>query len=188
MLLYWFYFPSKGENEHGVKLECNWSDKNFKYVAVRTLLALDEVRQELLLVLGAEREKVNRIANLEDAGLTLPLTPSYVKEAFGLNAIQVCSGQSVVIINDHDNKVYKHPLTSAAYQVLDAICFRSSTNVVFPTEKILKKDILFFVFPSYNLPKSIQQIQDNIVSFVGGVVSAIEELHAMGRAHLHCRY
>ena len=92
------------------------------------------------------------------------------------------------LINDHHNKVYKHPLTSAAYQVLDAICFQSSTNVVFPTEKILKKDISFFVFPSYSLPKSIQQIQDNIVSFVGGVVSAIEELHAMGRAHLHCRY
>ena len=45
----------------------------------------------------------------------------------------------------------------------------------------------FFVFRSYSLPKSIQQIQANIVSFVRGVVSAIEELHAMGRAHLDIR-
>ena len=119
-----------------------------------------------ITVLGAKREKVNRIANLEDAGLTLPLyTPSYIEDAFGQNAIQVCSGQSVVIINDHDNKVYKCPLTSVAYQVLDAICFlRSGTNVVFPTEKILKSKInVFFVFSLHSLPKSIQQIQANIV-------------------------
>lgn len=24
-----FYFPLEGENEHVVKLECNWSDENF---------------------------------------------------------------------------------------------------------------------------------------------------------------
>lgn len=47
-----------------------------------------------------------------------------------------------------------------------------------------KKCVLFFVFPLYSLPKSIQQIQANIVPFVGGVVSALKELHAMGRAHL----
>ena len=136
----------------------------------------------------AEKVKVDHVLGLEDDCLTLPLSPTYITHTFGPQAVQVCSGQSIiVIVNPNENKVYKRPLMSDARDALELICGQPARNVVFPVAKEIKQETGFYVFPLYKLPKTATEIKLNIVPFVGDVVAALLELHQKGRAHLDVR-
>ena len=70
----------------------------------------------------AEKIKIDHVLELEDDCLTLPLSSSYITHTFGPQAVQVCSGQSIVIVNPNENKVYKCPLMYDARDALELIC------------------------------------------------------------------
>ena len=56
-------------------------------------------------VMRAKKVKVDHVLGLEDDCLTLPLSPFYITHSFGPQAVQVCSGQSIVTVNPNENKV-----------------------------------------------------------------------------------
>ena len=182
-----FYFPLEGDNEYVIELKCCWDDYQFKYIATKMYIDINYVVRRFRSVMQAEKAKVHHISGLEDACLTLPLSPSYIRHTFGIDAFQVCSGQSVVVINPHEKKVYKCPLMLDAKNALDVMHGQVAQNVVFPIGREMKQETFYFVFPLYTLPKTLAEIKHNIVPFVEGVVTALLELHQMGRAHLDVR-
>ena len=181
-----FYFPLEGDNEYVIELKCCWDDYEFKYIATKMYIDINYVERRFRSVMQAEKDKVDHISGLDDTCLTLPLSPSYIRQTFGVDAVQVRSGQSVVI-NPHEKKVYKCPLMPDAKNALIRMCGQVAQNVVFPIGREMKQETFYFIFPLYTPPKTLAEIKHNIVPFVKGVVTALVELHRMGRAHLDVR-
>ena len=57
----------------------------------------------------------------------IPLSTAFIKGTFHPNAKQICAGQSVLIVNEAESKVYKTPLTASAKSAF-MLCFFMCEN------------------------------------------------------------
>ena len=85
-----------------------WNDSLLMFNVESKKLAMHHVVTRIKEVLDNEGTKLDSWGLLHDNGFTLPLSRSYTETRFGTGAIQIPSGESVVIMGN--NLVYKYPL------------------------------------------------------------------------------
>ena len=93
------------------KVDLCWNDCKFQYTVHVTPLKSSQVWDNVIHVAGDQR---TQLSNLPDTNnhFTLPMTKQYIKDNFGFRAMQVKSGESVVILDDE--RACKRPLSSRA--------------------------------------------------------------------------
>ena len=143
------------------------------------------------MVLDDEGTKLDSWRPLHDNGFTLPLSRSYIETHFGTGAIQIPSGESVVIMGN--NLVYKYPLHPLDWCTLAVLGKRKPKAVhsikqsVWPLCTYAVGTSDFFKYPLYNKPLTLSTAQAVLPQLVQSVCNAISELHTIGYAHLDVR-
>ena len=172
------------------KVDLRWNDSEFQYTVVVTPLESSQVWNNVNRVAGDQR---TQLRNLPDTNnhFTLPMTEQYIRDNFGLRAMQVKSGESVVILDDEH--AYKRILNSRAIHRLSClkemqISFSSYKACALPCSYYRSG---FFVFERYNRPLTINEIKrsrSNKHAFITSVIKSLKVLHDEARiAHLDIR-
>lgn len=181
-----FYFPvGTGVVE---KVDCVWDDKKIKYKILCTGIAEADLNQTFRNVLQQTKAKNTRIRNLVSSNFTLPMSEQYISTTFGTGAHQLCSGDSIVIINSEREEVYKHPLPKDAYITLQmARKMEGLRHTAIPITSPSTIPPEYYTFKAYKPPLTHTEAKTHIVLFVRSVVRAIQELHSFNTAHLDIR-
>ena len=112
---------------------------------------------------------------------------------WGDGAFQLPSGFSVVIlarkVNSAGFEILKHPLSSVEYQRLDYLLDTDvpDRHFCYPCGSDKKSAVKYFKYPALDPPKDYQQLQRILVSFIRGVIVAVNEMHDLKLAHLDIR-
>lgn len=174
-----------GQCVHRVSL-C-WIDQSFQYLATVTPLTARQVWNEVRDAKRRQQQQLQSLQNLPNAHFTLPMTESYIKNNFSLDAYQVKSGESVVILTT--TNAYKRCFGVKAMQQLielrdSNIIFQSYTACAFPLQTSLHK---FYVFLRYGKPLTRDQIVEGNFQhlYINAVIESLNILHE--EAHLDIR-
>lgn len=181
-----FYVPiGKGYVE---KVACNWDDAELVYIIKSTKLEFNSVEDEINSVYARQSALDPRD---DSTNFLLPLTPSYIRSQWDVNAYQQESGASVVIVSPGEGKgyVYKRPLRVHAIDTLQGLLVRRQElfHSVLPIDHVIKGQCIFFKFHLCLPPLSRGQAKVYIAVLVCQVVNALNELHQAGLAHLDIR-
>ncbi len=116
-----------------------------------------------------------------------PVTHTYITDAFGDDASQLQSGDSVVI--GAAGIVYKKPMcvaeASQLYQLLAQR--RYHPLICYPHATFILGRVDLFVFLRCRPPPDISLIRQNRVLYVQSLVTLVNTLHESGLAHLDLR-
>ena len=104
-----FYFPAIDTQKTVVKVTLTWSDDAHIFKCIAEPIPLREVSNAINTAITQEVVKTLDFQTTQN-NFAIPMSKSYIKNHFGDGAEQHSSGQSVVIINMSEQKVYKHPL------------------------------------------------------------------------------
>ena len=183
------YVPTFARGRSFVKLLLEWDDCAFKFQLTHTRLALDPLKHSVEDLLRTGLTTVASVAYREGTQHAVPMSRQFVKSKFGEEARQVSSGESVVIVNVQQRKVYKRPLKKEYYLKLKILQLQedsvSITRSLLPTLPTMVHT--FYEFPLLKPPLQQEQAKQNLIPFVSSVVFALQELHAAGLAHLDIR-
>lgn len=189
-----FYFHFReGDMDHVTMLKLVWKDKRFSYVGYEYCLSPSEVKPIILRCTQEMVQLINRISNLSTTptNFIVPLSKTFIMQHFGPRAIQVSSGESVVIINEA-SKVFKKPLNKEEDVRLNTFFMKRAEiglyHSILPTNVIpLSHDVTFFEFPLCSSPLTLAQARAHLKYYALSVSEAIVELHDSGYAHLDTR-
>ena len=187
-----FYFMSGSSGSgHVIHIEVVWEDKHLKFFLKRQRLPMDSVIAKVEEVMAEAQRSLDLTGGGHVTDFALPLSRDFIQARFGAGAIQLPSGQSVVIANLETRKVYKHCLNDTeGMRVMELIQLfsRKPGRSVFPDSVGKSCDVSFFVFPLLKPPLLSEQARQKAKAFVGSVHEAITELHEQfNLAHLDVR-
>ena len=183
-----FYFMShSSEGDHVIHVELEWNDEFWKFIQILRRLSKDSVATEIKNALDAAKLSLGSAPlHQKPTNHALPISGSFIKCRFGEYAIQVQSGQSVVIVDEVFKSVYKRCFDSqeeARLLVLLNINPKP-VNSAFP----MSMNKQFFQYDLFGPPLDSQKARDNAIDFVKSVCEAINELHDdFNIAHLDLR-
>ena len=83
-----------------------------------TPLKRDEVERVFRSVVEEAKAKVERRSDSDTSYFTLLMTKQFIIDNFGLSVFQIISGESIVLYDEQDSKVYKYPLTKSTSDTL----------------------------------------------------------------------
>ena len=138
---------------------------------------------------------INRISSLgtTPTNFMVPMTKTFITQHFRPEAIQVSSGESVVIINQATSKVYKKPINLQEVIVL-AHFLKEHTeknltlhHTILPSNCIQVRHVDFYEFTLCSPPLIFAEALVHLKDYVSSVSEAIVELHDSGYAHLDIR-
>ena len=182
------YFPFKNQ-ECVAKVSVRWSDDELRFIVTRQYLNKDEVPTSLKEVLATNKRSFNRknVMPHDYDVLNYPLSSSFLEAN---HVKQLPSGQSIVLVNERDRKLYKYPMLStervALLNLLMGVYLRKSIPTLersaLPLDQQFIGSVEYFEFKLYDQPLSEEEAQRHKVWFVDEVVKAVNELH--DRAHL----
>ena len=183
-----FYFMSHGsEGDHVIHVELEWNDEFWKFVQILRRLSKDSVATEIKNAFDTAKLSLGSTPlHQKPTNHALPISGSFIKCRFGEYAIQVQSGQSVIIVDEVFKSVYKRcfdSLEEARLLVLLNINPKP-VNSAFPM--LMNKK--FFQYDLFGPPLDSQKARDNAIDFVKSMCEAINELHDdFNIAHLDLR-
>lgn len=160
-----------------------WMDDIFLYMMKSFFLEERNIESTLRdVVRQAERDLGRGTAH---TAFTLPMSITYMQNTFGMHAHQVHSGESVVIVNPSEQRVYKKPLRRRDTENLD----RLLRNGIYLTQSVLPLDKKkeYYSFQLYEKPQALSWIRSRLVKYITSLVGAIGELHNVNLAHLDIR-
>ena len=188
-----FYFPFKNQ-ECVAKVSVRWSDDDLKFIETRQYLNKDEVPTSLKDALAANKRSFNRknIMRQENNVLNYPLSSSFLEAN---HVKQLPSGQSIVLVNERDRKLYKYPMLSTEWKALAELLMGvyrmkipSLERSALPLDQHSIGSMRCFEFKLYDQSLSEDEAQCHKVWFVSEVVKAVNELHDRAKvAHLDIR-
>ena len=188
-----FYFPFKNQ-ECVAKVSVRWSDDDLKFIETRQYLNKDEVPTSLKDALAANKRSFNRknIMRQENNVLNYPLSSSFLEAN---HVKQLPSGQSIVLVNERDRKLYKYSMLSTESRTLSELESDLSNGRISTLERSALPlaihyigNMRYFEFKLYDQPLSEEEARRHKVWFVSEVVKAVNELHDRAKvAHLDIR-
>ena len=162
-----------------------WSDNYLKFVETHSYVEMIDINARLVAIYlqnegywHDSRWRINttRIFNY-------PVTSAYVVSKFGRQAIQVESGDSVVIVSS--GYVYKKPMNSSESMRLSDLRGQTYLRIGFPLLNIYPVGgTIFYKFDEYLPPSSVPDIQKNGVWYTRSLVDIVHILHRFNIAHL----
>ncbi len=182
-----FYFPFASK-QCVVQVEVKWSDKKFKFEETHSCVEMNDIGRRLVSIyIQNERHWRSTKWDSTMKVFNYPVTHGYLTTALGIDASQLQSGDSVVIVAS--SVVYKKPMCGAEasrlYQLLaqrrydPLICYPHSTFTLIGVE--------LFVFRRCRPPPDISLIRQNRVLYAQSLVTLVNTLHESGLAHLDLR-
>lgn len=184
------YVPTFQTGRSFVKLILEWDDLMFVFNVTHTRLSLGELTQSVGDLIRTGLRDVNSVAGRQGTQHSVPMSRQFVTSTFGNEARQVSSGESVVIVNVRQAKVYKRPLIAEYYEKLSKLRYydlaldHHLTRSLLPiTSKVQE----YLEFPLLKPPINPEQAKQDLIPFVSSVVFALQELHDFGIAHLDIR-
>ena len=186
-----FYFMSGSSGRgHVIYVEVVWEDEHLKFLLKRQRLPMASVTTKVKEVMAEAQQSLALTVDRHMTAFALPISRDFIQAHFGAGAIQLPSGQSVVIANLGTRKVYKHCLSDTdSVSLMELRLFaRKPGRSVFPDSLEKRCDVSYFVFPLLNPPLLPEVARQNAKVFVGSVHEAITELHdQFNLAHLDVR-
>ena len=180
-----FYFPANDTQKTVVKVTLTWSDDAHIFKCIAEPIPLREVS-------NAINTAITQVVKTLDFQTTqnnfaIPMSKSYIKNHFGDGAEQHSSGQSVVIINMSEQKVYKHPLHEKEgfrlLQLKDSPtinqCLLSHRKTVCVSPYL----VVYFIYDLLHPPILLVDAKRYIVSLTSTVIKAIQSLRNCPSRH-----
>ena len=190
-----FYFP-KTKKECVVEITLEWSDSRLQFLEEDRYLNMDEVDSSLTRAYQHNHRlwRLQR-SHRDRSALCYPLSTAFLQQH---HLKQLESGQSIVLLNEQNKKVYKYhvdPLYQTRVRELyfrhQLLHFRGihTQRIAFPEAiQILDgSECNFSVCQMYDPPLKPDKAKIHIVWFVREVVKAVSELHELDIAHLDIR-
>ena len=184
-----FYFPFH-KKECVCEITVRWDDKFLRFLEERRYLDIDEVEGALLKGYDHNHQLMQEGQELGIV-LNYPLSSRFLRLQ---NLEQLDSGQSIVLLDRRNRKIYKYPIFDREMVALyHLLLYRLSsqahpTRIAYPigiSELGTHQD--FVCFEMYEPPLEDVDAKECIVWFVDEAVKAIQELHGDGFAHLDIR-
>ncbi len=122
--------------------------------------------------------------------LVFPLSREFVKHAFGQDAEQLRSGNSIVILCSNEGYVYKHVFSQNESDRLIQLRLSDCYSFQYSSKPCDMKTIdgkTYFKYKALNVPATKEEARAALRTFVHDLVEAITELHEVGYAHLDIR-
>ena len=186
------YFPFEN-TECVVEITVQWSDEMITFVEKRRYL---EEQYQVAPALKCAYEYNHQLwagkgGPEPSESLNYPLSTHFLQSR---NLEQIDSGQSIVLLDRVNKRVYKYPIGDSK-RLTELYCMNlvgelpESTRIAFPLSlNELGTSVNFFEFKMYTPSLSKEDAQNYIVWFVEGVVAAVNQLHhAYNIAHLDIR-
>ena len=145
----------------------------FRFDVKRTMVPLDELKETTRQLLNNGITTITSLAVCEGTQHIIPMSKSFVTNRFGRGAVQVESGESVVLVNVTEKKVYKRPLLHA--NSLLRLCLRKVQGMVFERSLLPMTPVVgekYFQFPLLKPPIKRETARSDIVPLVSSVVFA----------------
>lgn len=187
------YMPTFGRGNGCVLITVSWNDSLFEFRVKKMVPEYGDLVTEIQQAIATEIQKIKQIASLECQAtqLILPMTRSFVTDTFGRGALQVGSGESVVIINRLEACVFKRPLHKDIIGNLLSFKQEASqstvTQFLLPTGTTYKHEVQYLQYKLLKPPLSDEKAESILPDLITSVVHALTELHDYGRAHLDVR-
>ena len=186
-----FYFPFEN-TECVVEVTVQWSDEMVKFVEKCRYLEQHEVESALRNAYQHNHQLWARKDPEPSRTLNYPLSTRFLQSR---NLEQIESGQSIVLLDQLNKRVYKYPVDRTEQATLYKLYIMrplgevtESTRIAFPHSlEDMGTFVDYFVYKMYQPPLSKEDAQNHIVWFVEEAVAAVEELHAQNIAHLDIR-
>jgi hypothetical protein len=163
-----FYFPFRNK-ECAVQITLQWSDKDIRFVESRRYVKQHHV-QSALREAYEQNHKLweGKTPDLDAVSLNYPLSTRFLQTK-GFE--QIASGQSSVLLDQLNRKVYKYPLERAGHSRLsELVCkkvmgvFPLSGKIAFPLSlNDLGTSVCFFEFMMCTPPPSMEDAWNHIV-------------------------
>ena len=187
-----FYFPLS-KCECVVQVTVRWDDKVFKFCETHEHLDLTDVAPRIIQVYEKNvRLWSSSAGEYHRPGLNYPVSKTYLRK-FGADAVQLTSGQSIVIISNSAQRAYKKNMDPSESGRLMVLLFertlqgRDHPQLGLPVS-IIEVDVnTMIVFDLYCPPLTRKEIQDHALWFSKSLVTAVRALHNMNLAHLDIR-
>ncbi len=182
-----FYFPFASK-QCVVEVEVKWSDEKFRFEETHSFVKMNDIATRLKTIhMQNEHHWRNTTWDSTMKVFNYPVTHTYITDAFGDDASQLQSGDSVVI--GAAGIVYKKPMgcaeASQLYQLLAQR--RYHPLICYPHATFLLRRVDLFVFLRFRPPPDISLIRQNRVLYVQSLVTLVNTLHESGLAHLDLR-
>ncbi len=147
-----FYFMGGSGIGHVVHIELEWLDEQLTFVLTRQRLPMESVATKVTEVLGEAQRSLDSTAGWRMTDFTLPISGNFIGSCFGAAAVQVPSGQSVVIINPDTGKVYLSMVDGKTLFFLQRFFDRRPERSVFPESIMFINEKWVFEFPFLKMP------------------------------------
>ena len=182
-----FYFPAIDTQKTVVKVTLTWSDDAHIFKSIAEPIPLREVSNAINTAITQEVMKTLDFQTTQN-NFVIPMSKSYIKNHFGDGAEQHSSGQSVVIINMSQRKVYKHPLhEKEGIRLMQLKDSPTINQCLLPHRKLVCVSPYLVVYFVYDLLHPPILLVDTIRYIVSLTSTVIQSLHAQGIAHLDIR-
>ncbi len=184
-----FYIPFKSV-QCVVEVQVKWSDSALKFVETHSYVEMIDVNARLAAIyLQNKGYWDNSRWDNTMSVFNYPVTPTYLRKIFGVGAMQIQSGDSVVIVSSDLGGVYKKPMNTVEQQRLfELFAFQHThPNIGFPNNLLRVGDKIFFRFSEYFPPATVPMIHEKCVWYIRSLVNVVKALHALNLAHLDIR-
>ena len=182
-----FYFPWASK-QCVVQVEVNWSDEKFKFEETHSCVEINDIDRRLATIYKQnEHHWGSTTWDPTMKVFNYPVTNAYLTATLGDDALQLQSGDSVVIVAS--TTVYKKPMCGAEasrlYQLL--VQRRYDRFICYPQAIHNMNYVELFVFQRCRPPPAISLIRQNCVVYAQSLVALVNKLHESGIAHLDLR-
>ncbi len=185
-----FYIPFKSL-QCVVEVQVKWSDSALKFVETHSYVEMIDVNTRLTAIYSQNKGYWdNSRWDITMNVFNYPVTPTYVENNFGVGAMQIQSGDSIVIVSSGREFVYKKPMNNGEEKRLMFLLFVQHTphpNIGFPNDVLRIDDNVFFRFDEYFPPATVPMIHEKCVWYIRSLVNLVMSLHERNLAHLDIR-
>ena len=183
-----FYIPFKSL-QCVVEVQVKWSDSALKFVETHSYVEMIDVDARLTAIYSQNKGYWDDSRwHIPMNVFNYPVTPTYVVHIFGFGAMQIQSGNSIVIVSSGLRCVYKKPMNNVEVSRLFLLLFEQPhPNIGFPNGTRCVGDNVFFRFSEYFPPATVPMIHEKCVWYIRSLVNLVMSLHEQNLAHLDIR-
>ena len=155
------------------------------HVSKHAIVPLEELKGTITQLTTDGISRITSLAACHGTRHIVPMSKRFVTNTFGEVAMEVESGESVVIVNRQLQKVYKRPLHSINRYMLSSLMGREDRSLF---TRSLPPIAQHKEFPLLKPPIKRETARSDLFTFVSSVVFSLNELHnGLGLAHLDIR-
>ncbi len=169
-----------------MKVTVLWADHEFKFTETLSSVDAPDIARNLSAVYLRNKGLWENSDNQQQR-FSYPISEGYLSQHFN-RGVQVDSGQSVVIISEADQKVFKKSMSSKDENQMWRLRGQSYPQVAFPIDVRRILNVYFFSFALYSGPPTVETIRQYCEWYTRSLVSALKGLHDGPKlAHLDIR-